>query len=82
MIIEGGGNDYVRQFLARLSVPIYRLLFTTFYSANRIRTANADHRLITKAICEGRVEDAEKAMRDHVNHGLLALSELNSNLYR
>ncbi|WP_114952099.1 GntR family transcriptional regulator [Sphingosinicella terrae] len=82
LIIEGSGNDYIRQFLARLSVPVYRLLFTTFYSVARIRNANADHRKITAAIVEGRVEEAERAMRDHVNQGLQALSELNSNLYR
>lgn len=82
MIVDGAGNDYVRQFLARLAVPVYRLLFGTFYSSARIRNANADHRAITAAIVEGRVEDAERAMRDHIHQGLLALSELNSNLYR
>lgn len=81
LIIEGGGNDYVRQFLARLSVPIYRLLFSTFYSAARIDNANADHRRITAAIVEGRVEDAERAMRDHISQGLDALSEINSHFY-
>src|SRR5690606_23353310 len=30
LIIEGAGNDYVKNFLATLTVPIYRLLFSTF----------------------------------------------------
>lgn len=81
LIIEGAGNDYVRQFLARLTVPIYRLLFSTFYSAQRIDNANADHRRITAAIVEGRVEDAEREMREHINQGLDALSEINSHFY-
>lgn len=78
LIIEGAGNAYVAQFLARLTVPIYRLLFSTFYSAPRIDAANADHRVITAAIVEGRVEDAERAMRFHIGQGLKALSEMNA----
>ncbi|MEP7311111.1 MAG: GntR family transcriptional regulator [Pseudomonadota bacterium] len=78
LIIEGSGNLYVAQFLARLTVPIYRLLFTTFYSAQRIGLANADHRVITAAIVEGRADDAERAMRAHIGEGLAALTELNA----
>jgi DNA-binding GntR family transcriptional regulator len=78
LIIEGSGNAYVAQFLVRLTVPIYRLLFSTFYTSQRISSANADHRVITAAIVEGRVEDAERAMRAHISHGLAALTELNA----
>lgn len=78
LIIEGSGNAYVAQFLTRLTVPIYRLLFSTFYTAQRIAMANADHRLITSAIVDGRAEDAERAMRSHISQGLDALIELNA----
>jgi len=78
LIIDGAGNEYVRQFLARLTVPIYRLLFSTFYNAQRIDDANADHRVITAAIVEGRADEAERAMRAHVRQGLAALSEISS----
>ena len=78
LIIEGSGNSYVAEFLARLTVPVYRLLFSTFYSAQRIRLANADHRLITAAIMDGREEDADHAMRAHIGKGLDALTELNA----
>lgn len=78
LIIDGAGNEYVRQFLSRLTIPIYRLLFSTFYNANRIDDANADHRLITTAIVEGRVDDAERAMRAHIHQGLIALSDIRS----
>lgn len=78
LIIEGSGNTYVAQFLTRLTVPIYRLLFSTFYNAQRIGLANADHRLITAAILEGRTEDAEMAMRAHISQGLNALTELDA----
>ena len=78
LIIEGADNAYVAQFLARLTVPIYRLLFSTFYAAHRIRMANADHRIITAAIAAGRADEAERAMRAHIGHGLVALTELNS----
>ena len=81
LIIEGAGNDYVRTFLATLTVPIYRLLFSTFYNAQRIDSANADHRLITAAIVEGRPEDAERCMRAHVDQGFHSLSAIHSHFF-
>jgi DNA-binding GntR family transcriptional regulator len=78
LIIDGSGNGYIAQFLKRLTVPIYRLLFSTFYTTQRIAIANADHRVITAAIIEGRSADAERAMRAHIHNGLEALIELNS----
>jgi len=80
-VIDGAGNDYVRQFLSRLTVPIYRLLFSTFYNAQRIDSANADHRRITAAIVEGRAAEAERAMRDHIAAGFSALSEIDSHFH-
>jgi DNA-binding GntR family transcriptional regulator len=76
LIIEGSGNDYVRQFVDRLRIPIYRLLFSTFYGARRIDKANAGHRKVTEAILQGRAQLAERLMRAHIAEGLEALSEL------
>lgn len=81
LIIEGSGNSYVRQFVARLTVPIHRLLFSTFYAAKRISDANADHSEITRAIVEGRADDAERAMREHIAGGLRAIAEIDARLY-
>jgi DNA-binding GntR family transcriptional regulator len=78
LVITGSRNEYVEQFLLRLTVPIYRLLFETFYTTQRIRLANADHRIITAAIVEGRADDAERAMRAHINNGLDALMTMNA----
>lgn len=78
LIIDGSGNQYIAQFLKRLNVPIYRLLFATFYTTQRIASANADHRVITAAIVDGRSADAERAMREHIHNGLEALIELNA----
>lgn len=78
LIIAGSGNEYIAHFLKRLTVPIYRLLFASFYTAQRIAAANADHRVITAAILEGRADDAEQAMRAHIRNGLDALIELNT----
>ncbi|MDY6982128.1 MAG: GntR family transcriptional regulator [Pseudomonadota bacterium] len=81
LIIEGSGNRYAAQFLSQLSVPVYRLLFTTFYNAQRIDRANADHKVITQAIVDGRADDAERAMRNHILDGFAALSEINARLH-
>lgn len=81
LIIEGSGNSYVAHFLPQLTVPIHRLLFTSFYNARRIDRANADHKIITQAIDDGRAELAEQAMRDHIHDGLMALTEINEKLH-
>lgn len=76
LIIEATGNDYIRRFLGGLTIPIYRLLFTAFYSKDRIVEANADHQKITRAIVSGDAGKAEILMREHVESGLKALSEI------
>jgi DNA-binding GntR family transcriptional regulator len=78
LIVDGAANEYFRQFLSRLTIPVYRLLFTTFYSKERIEIANADHKKITNAICEGNADEAEALMRRHIQEGLNALSDLES----
>jgi len=82
LIIDSAGNDYIRQFLDRLAIPIYRLLFSTFYSSKRIIDANKDHQVITAAIVESRADDAEKAMRNHITQGLESISEIDARFYR
>ena len=81
LIIERSGNEYLRLFLTQLSVPIYRLLFSTFYSSQRIALANADHRKITVAIIKGDADKAEAAMREHISQGLIALSGIDSQFF-
>jgi DNA-binding GntR family transcriptional regulator len=76
LIIQGSGNGYIAMFVERLRVPIYRLLFSTFYSANRIDRANAGHRRITEAILAGRGKEAERLMREHIEEGLEALESI------
>lgn len=78
LIIQGSGNPYIVQFLPRLTVPIYRLLFSSFYSDQRIDEANADHKRITSAIVAGQADEAESAMRRHISGGLAGVSEINS----
>jgi len=76
LIIEGSGNSYIAMFVERLRVPIYRLLFTTFYSSQRIDRANAGHRRISEAILAGRAKEAERLMREHIEEGLEALESI------
>ena len=76
LIIEGSGNEYISQFVERLSVPTWRLLFASFYTDERVDGANADHQKITAAIVEGRADDAEAEMRRHISDGLAAVAAL------
>jgi DNA-binding GntR family transcriptional regulator len=81
VILEGSGNGYIKEFVERLRVPVYRLLFSTFYNARRIDNANAGHRKITAAIVGGRAREAEKLMRDHIAEGLEAISTLDPEFF-
>lgn len=81
LIIGSTGNEYFQQFLARLTIPIYRLLFSSFYSMDRIVAANLDHKKITEAIISGDADGAERLMREHVGNGLKALSEIDAHIF-
>ncbi|RYD67872.1 MAG: GntR family transcriptional regulator [Sphingomonadales bacterium] len=81
LIIEGARNDYISTFLERLRVPLYRLLFTTFYKSDRIDLANAGHRKITIAIVDGEADEAERLMREHIDEGLSALASIDSEFH-
>jgi DNA-binding GntR family transcriptional regulator len=76
LLVEGSGNSIIDELLQRLSVPIHRLLFDSFYDAERLRTANEDHRRILAAILADDADAAEAAMRAHVQAGFEMLSAI------
>jgi DNA-binding GntR family transcriptional regulator len=76
VIIAGSNNSYVAEMLERLSIPIYRLVFETFYDAKRLKSANADHQKITEAIMNNDAASAEKLMRTHIGEGLNTLMQV------
>ena len=76
LLVAGSGNTIVAELLQRLNVPIHRLLFDSFYDAERLRTANEDHQRILKAILARDSDTAEKAMREHVHAGFETLSAI------
>ena len=76
LIVEGAQNAIIDELLQRLNVPIHRLLFDSFYDAERLRTANDDHRQILDAILARDAEAAEQAMRAHVQAGFEMLSAI------
>jgi DNA-binding GntR family transcriptional regulator len=81
LIVEGAGNAVVADLLQRLNVPIHRLLFESFYDEARLRTANADHKAILKFVLEGDRAAAERAMRQHIEDGLVTLSAIENEFY-
>jgi DNA-binding GntR family transcriptional regulator len=74
LVIAGSGNAIVRDMLQRMTVPINRLLFESFYDEARLRAANSDHVVISAAILAGDADAAEAAMRRHVEEGFATLS--------
>lgn len=76
LILDGADNEYVRGFVERLRLPLYRLLFSAFFKPHRIDDANCDHRQITDAIVRGDAPEAERLMRKHVDDALAAVIEM------
>ncbi|RYE03112.1 MAG: GntR family transcriptional regulator [Sphingomonadales bacterium] len=81
LIIDGARNEYIATFLQRLRVPLYRLLFATFYNSERLDLANAGHRKITIAIVNGDAPEAERLMRAHIEEGLGALASIDTEFH-
>jgi DNA-binding GntR family transcriptional regulator len=80
LILDGAGNDYIRTFVDRLRLPLYRLLFSAFYQPSRIDDANRGHRLVTAAIVAGDALRAEAEMRQHIADALDAVGRLEDDL--
>lgn len=80
LIVAGSGNLVIADVLQRLNVPIHRLLFESFYNAERLRTAIDDHREILAAVEANDVERAEGAMRRHIEDGFKMLSSIDHEL--
>lgn len=76
LLVDGSGSTLIGELLQRLNVPIHRLLFDSFYDADRLRTANEDHRRILRAILDRDAPAAEEAMRAHVRAGFEMLSAI------
>lgn len=81
LLVKGSGNEMIAQLLERLNVPIHRLLFDTFYSADRLKKAVGDHRRIMEAIRQQDPDAAERAMRAHVEDGFKTLSGISSEFF-
>lgn len=76
LIISGSGNVHIETLLERLRVPVYRLVFTAFFSRRRLDDANAGHRRITAAIVAGDADAAERLMRAHVAEGFDVIQQV------
>ena len=80
LILDGAQNEYIRGFVERLRLPLYRLLFSAFFQPHRIDDANADHRRITQAIVAGDAPAAEHGMRAHIASALAAVIEMEAGM--
>lgn len=78
LIMEGSRNPVIRSLVQRLNTPIHHLLFESFYSTDRLRSAAADHRAILRCILDNDAEGAQAAMCRHVEAGYRFLSTLDS----
>jgi DNA-binding GntR family transcriptional regulator len=76
LIMEGSRNAVIHGLVQRLNTPVHHLVFATFYRAELLRSAVADHKAIVDAVMDGDPARAEKAMRQHVENGLIYLQKI------
>lgn len=69
LIMRVSGNELIEALVRRLNTPVHHLLFESFYIGKRMQHAIEDHRRIVAAILSGDPDEAEKAMRQHVEGG-------------
>ena len=81
LIIDGAGNPQVAGMLARLAIPIQRMLFESLYSQERLRAANVGHHEVTRAIISGDGVAAEAAVRRHIEEGFEAIAAIDSEFH-
>ncbi len=81
LIMDGSGNPVIQSLVQRLNTPIHHLLFDPFYSAERLKSAAADHRAVLERILDGDAEGAQRAMSHHVEAGYRFLSTLDEALH-
>jgi DNA-binding GntR family transcriptional regulator len=65
-IVELAGNSRLPEMLNRLQIPILMFQWRTIMTRQETELSQAEHETIAKAILEGRPEQADIAMRKHV----------------
>lgn len=65
-IVELCGNSRLPEMLDQLQIPILMFQWRTIMTREEMETSQAEHETIAKAILEGRPDQADSAMRRHV----------------
>ena len=69
-VVELSGNSRLPEMLGQLQIPILMFQWRTIMTREETETSQAEHETIAKAILEGRPEQAEAAMRRHVQRAM------------
>ncbi|MGH8765427.1 MAG: GntR family transcriptional regulator [Burkholderiales bacterium] len=73
-IVELSGNSRLPEMLNGLQIPILMFQWRTLMTAQEIALSQAEHKMIAKAILDGHPDQAEAAMRRHVQRARLRTS--------
>ena len=68
LIIEIGGNSFLHSMVEQLRIPAMRLQFRQRNQLERSRRSHEDHKPLVLAILAGDQDEAERRMRDHIQH--------------
>jgi DNA-binding GntR family transcriptional regulator len=78
IIVDSVGNSFLSEFYGTVLDHIIRIRVYTMsrFDAKRLHETQEEHKLILKAIISGDVEEAEKAMRTHLQRSHISVDRM------
>jgi DNA-binding GntR family transcriptional regulator len=78
IIIDASGNSFLSGFYQAVLAHILRIriYFLNRFESQRLHETCDEHRRVLRAIIEGNADEAEKAMREHLEHSLISIGHV------
>ncbi|MDP3176590.1 MAG: FCD domain-containing protein, partial [Spirochaetaceae bacterium] len=77
-IVNAAGNSFLSEYYATILDHILRIriYFLGRFNSKRLSELTAEHKAILAAIVKGDPDEAERAMKDHLDKSLLSINQL------
>ena len=77
-IVKAAGNSFLTEYYGTILDHILRIRinFIANFTSQRLHETCEEHKAILRTIIEGKADEAEKAMREHLKHSLITIDNL------
>ncbi len=77
-IVSAAGNSFLSEYYGSILDHIVRIriYFISRFESKRLHETCEEHKRILEAIIDGKPDDAEKAVRDHLRRSLISIDQL------